>query len=128
MIDHLKIVVSDVARSRAFYERALEPLGYRVMLEPAPGVVGMGVETPDFWFAAAGLEAGPIAPAHVAFRAETRSVIHAFHRAALEAGGVDNGGPGARELYHPHYYGAFVLDLDGHNVEAVIHRPEPGAG
>jgi catechol 2,3-dioxygenase-like lactoylglutathione lyase family enzyme len=121
MIDHLKLMVADVERSRAFYERALEPLGYRVMLEPAPGVVGMGVDHPDFWVA---LQPEARTVAHVAFRAESTTQVDAFHAAALTAGGRDNGGPGLRPRYHPAYYGAFVLDPDGNNVEAVCH----GAG
>jgi catechol 2,3-dioxygenase-like lactoylglutathione lyase family enzyme len=117
MIDHLKLQVSDPAASRAFYEQALAPLRYRVLMEPAPGVLGLGQEFPDFWLAP-----GPAtAPAHVAFRAETRAQVDAFHAAALAAGGSDNGAPGLRPQYHPGYYGAFALDPDGNNVEAVHH-------
>jgi catechol 2,3-dioxygenase-like lactoylglutathione lyase family enzyme len=125
MIDHIKLMVRDVERSRAFYERALAPLGYRVMLEPAPGQVGFGVERPDFWLGLA-----PAAPtfAHVAFRVETTDLVDAFHRAALDAGGRDNGAPGMRPQYHPAYYGGFVLDPDGNNVEAVCHAAGAGAG
>jgi catechol 2,3-dioxygenase-like lactoylglutathione lyase family enzyme len=119
MIDHIKLFVADAERSRRFYERALEPLGYRVMLEPAPGVVGMGVEMPDFWLAPADGEPRPTG--HVAFRAGDHELVRAFHRAGLEAGGRDNGAPGPRPQYHPHYFGAFVLDPDGNNVEAVHH-------
>jgi deazaflavin-dependent oxidoreductase (nitroreductase family) len=121
MIDHLRLLVADVARSRAFYDRALAPLGYRVMLEPAPGVVGMGAERPDFWLA---LHPEATTIVHVAFRAETTGQVDAFHAAAIGAGGRDNGAPGLRPQYHPRYYGAFVLDPDGNNVEAVCH----GAG
>jgi catechol 2,3-dioxygenase-like lactoylglutathione lyase family enzyme len=119
MIDHLKLHVRDVERSRAFYETALAPLGYRVMLEPAPGVVGFGAERPDFW-----LELGPETAgfAHVAFGVDTTGLVDAFHAAALDAGGRDNGAAGRRPQYHPGYYGAFVLDPDGNNVEAVCHR------
>jgi catechol 2,3-dioxygenase-like lactoylglutathione lyase family enzyme len=119
MIDHLKLHVRDVERSRAFYEGALAPLGYRVMFEFAPGVVGMGVEMPDFWLELAPETAGF---AHVAFAAETTELVDAFHAAALDAGGRDNGAPGIRPQYHPGYYGGFVLDPDGNNVEAVCHR------
>jgi catechol 2,3-dioxygenase-like lactoylglutathione lyase family enzyme len=121
MLDHVKLFVSDVDRSRAFYERALQPLGYRVLLEPAPGVVGMGRDFPNFWLAKA--EGSPTT-AHVAIRADSRSVVDEFHEAALAAGGTDNGAPGLRPQYHPTYYGAFVHDPDGNNVEAVCHDPK----
>jgi len=111
--------VRDFERSRSFYERALEPLGYRVMLTPAPGVAGLGRDMPDFWIA----QGEPAAVAHVAFRADSRQLVDAFHAAALAAGGADNGGPGPRPRYHPAYYGAFVHDPDGNNVEAVCHAP-----
>jgi catechol 2,3-dioxygenase-like lactoylglutathione lyase family enzyme len=118
MIDHLRLHVRDVERSRAFYAAALEPLGYRVLLEPAPGVVGMGADRPDLWLA---FDPEITSFAHVAFRAETTDVVDAFHRAALDAGARDNGPPGLRPQYHARYYGAFVLDPDGNNVEAVCH-------
>ena len=117
MIDHVKLFVSDPERSREFFERTLEPLGYRVVLSPAPGVVGMGRDFPDFWIAP-----GEPTTAHVAFRADDRDTVDAFHRAALAAGGRDNGAAGPRPHYHPAYYGAFVLDPDGNNVEAVCHE------
>ena len=119
MIDHLKLHVRDVERSRAFYEAALAPLGYRVMLEPALGVVGMGAEMPDFWLA---LDPEAAGFAHVAFRVDTTDLVDSFHAAALDAGGRDNGAPGLRPQYHPAYYGGFVLDPDGNNVEAVCHH------
>src|SRR5919206_3708465 len=119
MIDHVKLFVGDVERSRAFYERALGPLGYRVMLETAPGVIGMGAQRPDFWLA---MDPAATTIAHVSFRAESTDQVDAFHRAALDAGGRDNGAPGPRPQYHPGYYGAFVLDPDGNNVEAVFHE------
>ena len=122
MIDHIKLHVADAAASRAFYEHALAPLGYRVMLTPAPGVVGMGAQMPDFWLAQ---RAAPTA-AHVAFRVEDRAAVDAFHAAALAAGGRDNRAPGPRPLYHPGYYGAFVFDPDGNNVEAVCHAAPAG--
>ena len=120
MLDHVKLFVSDVDRSRAFYERALQPLGYRVLLEPAPGVVGMGRDFPNFWLAPA---EGDPTTAHVAIRADSRSVVDEFHEAALAAGGTDNGAPGLRPQYHSTYYGTFVHDPDGNNVEAVCHDP-----
>ena len=122
MLDHIKLFVSDVDRSRAFYELALQPLGYRVVLEPGPGVVGMGRDFPNFWLAKAARDP---TTAHVAFRADNRGVVDSFHEAALAAGGTDNGAPGPRPHYHPSYYGAFVHDPDGNNVEAVCHNP-PG--
>ncbi len=120
MIDHVKLHVADAAASRAFYEAALAPLGYRVVLEPAPGVVGMGPGFPDFWIA----QSDAPTVAHVALRAADRAAVDAFHDAALAAGGRDNGPPGLRPQYHPGYYGAFVLDPDGNNVEAVHHTFE----
>ena len=127
MIDHTGIQVSVPATSRAFYEKALAPLGYQVMMQvpveftQGRVVLGLGVPPkPDFWV----IEGTPNEPRlHVAFTAETRAQVDAFHAAALEAGGKDNGAPGTRPHYHPDYYGAFVLDPDGHNVEAVCHKP-----
>jgi catechol 2,3-dioxygenase-like lactoylglutathione lyase family enzyme len=118
MIDHLKVHAADPGSSRAFYEQALAPLGYRVLLEPAPGVVGMGAQRPDFWIGPAD---GNATQAHVAFRADSEYDVNAFHAAALAAGGTDNGEPGPRPHYHQNYYSAFVLDPDGNNVEAVYH-------
>ncbi len=117
MIDHIKLHVADAQRSRAFYEAALEPLGYRVIMQPAPGVVGMGTKFPDLWLA----QSDTPTVAHVALRAVDRAAVDAFHAAALAAGGTDNGAPGLRPQYHPGYYGAFALDPDGNNVEAVHH-------
>ena len=124
MIDHLKLYVSDVTASRAFYEAALEPLGYRVMLKPAADVVGMGADRPDLWLAPAD---GPTTRCHVSFRAGSQAEVEAFHAAALAAGATDNGAPGPRPHYHQNYYGGFVLDPDGNNVEAVYHGAmQPG--
>jgi catechol 2,3-dioxygenase-like lactoylglutathione lyase family enzyme len=122
MIDHVSVPVADLERSRAFYAAALAPLGYRVLLEPHPRAVGLGADRPDLWLAL--LEPGAPSPArvHVALGVETTALVDAFHTAALAAGGADNGGPGPRPIYHPRYYGAFVLDPDGHNVEAVCHH------
>jgi catechol 2,3-dioxygenase-like lactoylglutathione lyase family enzyme len=117
MIDHIKLHVADAARSRAFYERALAPLGYKVIMEPAPQVVGMGARHPDLWLA----QSDTPTFAHVALRADSREAVNAFHAAALAAGGADNGPPGLRPQYHRGYYGAFVIDPDGNNLEAVHH-------
>ena len=87
-----------------------------MLLEPAPGVVGMGRDRPDFW-----LQAGTPTRCHVSFRADNEQEVQRFHAAALAAGGADNGAPGPRPHYHQNYYGAFALDPDGNNVEAVYH-------
>ena len=128
MIDHTGVTVRDVARSRAFYEAALQPLGYTLLVAlPASvtghtDVAGFGeAPKPDFWISQGTPNTPPV---HVAFRAATRAAVDAFHRAALAAGGRDHGAPGLRPQYHPHYYGAFVLDPDGHNIEAVCHTPD----
>lgn len=120
MLDHISLPVRDVAASRAFYAQALAPLGYTLLMEFGE-VVGFGVAgKPDFWLS----PGEPTAPIHVAFAAADRGVVDAFHAAAIAAGGRDNGGPGLRPHYHPGYYGAFALDPDGNNVEAVCHRSE----
>ena len=127
MIDHTGLKITDPVASRRFYEAALGPLGYQVLMEipveytGGMVVLGYGVPPkPDFWVA----QGKPEEPrVHVAFRAESRTAVDAFYRAALAAGGKDNGPPGPRPHYHQHYYGAFVLDPDGHNVEAVCHTP-----
>jgi catechol 2,3-dioxygenase-like lactoylglutathione lyase family enzyme len=120
MIDHSGISVSDVAKSKAFYRSALAPLGYTLLMEWEQAA-GFGVAPkPDFWI---GQGEPNVPPIHIAFRAESRAQVDAFYRAAMAAGGTDNGGPGPRPQYHPHYYGAFVLDPDGHNIEAVCHTP-----
>lgn len=128
MIDHTGVVVSDMARSKAFYEKALQPIGYVLMMEiPAAvtghaDVAGFGEPPkPDFWINS-GTPNQP--PVHIAFRVASRAQVDAFHHAAMAAGGVDNGPPGLRPHYHPNYYGAFVLDPDGHNIEAVCHEAE----
>jgi catechol 2,3-dioxygenase-like lactoylglutathione lyase family enzyme len=120
-LDHVGLDVSDYEASRAFYDKALAPLGMGLMMEPIERVGGYGDDFPFFWIAER--NRGPDSGVHVAFRAEKRETVDAFHEAALAAGGRDNGAPGLREIYHPHYYGAFVLDPDGNNVEAVCHTP-----
>jgi catechol 2,3-dioxygenase-like lactoylglutathione lyase family enzyme len=126
-LDHIGINVSDYERSKAFYGKALAPLGITLVMEFGKAA-GFGRDgKPDFWIGQGvtrfqkpeHLE--PITPVHVSFVARNRAEIDAFHQAALAAGGRDNGGPGLRAEYHPNYYGAFVIDPDGHNVEAVIH-------
>jgi catechol 2,3-dioxygenase-like lactoylglutathione lyase family enzyme len=122
MLDHIGLAVKDFERSRAFYERALAPLGLSMFMEPAPGIAGFGESDgkPYFWI---GTRDAPQTGVHVAFAASSRELVDAFHAAALEAGATDNGAPGVREIYHPTYYGAYVLDPDGNNVEAVCHHP-----
>lgn len=128
MIDHTGILVSDFAKSKAFYLQALAPIGYTLLLElPAAvtghtDVAGFGeAPKPDFWISRGAANKPPI---HMAFRAASRAMVDAFYQAAMAAGGVDNGAPGLRPHYHPNYYGAFVLDPDGHNIEAVCHEAE----
>jgi catechol 2,3-dioxygenase-like lactoylglutathione lyase family enzyme len=128
MLDHIGFPVSDYERAKAFYAAALAPLGYTLIMEvggdttdsdfPAAGFGANG--KPDFWI---GGEGGVNRSLHVAIVAKDRDTVDAFHAAALAAGGRDNGPPGLRPHYHPHYYGAFVLDPDGHNIEAVCHTP-----
>ena len=120
-LDHVGLDVSDYDASKAFYDKALAPLGLKLMMEPIERVGGYGDDFPFFWIAQRGR--GSDSGVHVAFRVENRETVDAFHEAALAAGGKDNGEPGVREIYHPHYYGAFVLDPDGNNVEAVCHMP-----
>jgi catechol 2,3-dioxygenase-like lactoylglutathione lyase family enzyme len=122
MLDHVGFAVRDYGRSRAFYERALAPLGLTILLEPMGEAAGFGKDgKPFFWIEARGQ---PVqGRLHVALGVETREIVDAFYAAALAAGGTDNGAPGVREIYHPDYYGAYVLDPDGNNIEAVCHTP-----
>ena len=121
MLDHIGIDVSDLAASRAFYERALEPMGIRVLREVDDIGLGLGNDRkPYFWIWTRGPAQTGL---HIAFAAETRAQVDAFHAAAVAAGGRDNGVPGVRPQYHASYYGGFVLDPDGNNIEAVCHRP-----
>jgi catechol 2,3-dioxygenase-like lactoylglutathione lyase family enzyme len=122
MLDHVSLRVQDLPRALAFYKAALGPIGYAVAME-FPGVAGLGEPgKPDLWIMAT--EKTPH-PTHLAFRT-SRASVDAFHAAALAAGGTDNGGPGLRADYHPHYYAAFVLDPEGNNIEVVCHDA-PGA-
>ncbi|MES2130578.1 MAG: VOC family protein [Pseudomonadota bacterium] len=131
MIDHTGIIVADFGKSRTFYQNALAPIGYTLLADiPAAvtgsvDVAGFGeAPKPDFWVGAAST-ARPVnhPPLHVAFRVANRAMVDAFYHAAIAAGARDNGPPGPRPHYHAHYYGAFVLDPDGHNIEAVCHEP-----
>jgi catechol 2,3-dioxygenase-like lactoylglutathione lyase family enzyme len=126
VIDHTGVTVSDFQRSREFYRQALAPLGYGLLMEVPASVTGRAdvagfgePPKPDFWVIS-GQPNHP--PVHIAFRAATRAMVDAFYQTAIAAGGRDNGGPGIRLHYHPNYYGAFVLDPDGHNIEAVCHQ------
>ena len=124
MFDHVKFGVSDYAASRAFFLEALEPLGVEVASEGTPEF-GVELSRPDSESSLCFFqtEERP-AHLHLAFTAENRRQVEAFHRAALEAGGKDNGAPGLRPQYHPDYYAAFVIGPDGHNIEVVCHGPE----
>jgi catechol 2,3-dioxygenase-like lactoylglutathione lyase family enzyme len=129
LLDHLTLNVSNYARSKAFYTAALAALGAKPIMEFGEAC-GFGREQkPDFW-----IGKGPtsfqtseqialISPVHIALAARSRAEVNAFHAAGLAAGGKDHGAPGLRPVYHPNYYGAFILDPDGHNIEAVFHGP-----
>lgn len=127
MIDHAGFTVSDLSRARAFYAAALQPLGIEPVMEVTPEQTGGGAHVgfgvagkPFFWI---GDRGSPLSGVHIAFTAGSRAQVDGFYRAALKAGGKDNGGPGPRPHYHANYYGAFVLDPDGNNIEAVCHGP-----
>lgn len=120
MIDHLSLSVRDLPRSTRFYAAALAPLGAVVGYEDET-TAGLGrPDAPQLWLA----PAAEVKPLHLAFRAASREQVRQFHAAAIAAGAQDNGAPGLRPHYHANYYGAFVLDPDGHNIEAVCHTPE----
>jgi catechol 2,3-dioxygenase-like lactoylglutathione lyase family enzyme len=119
MLDHIGMPVSDLPKSKAFFQAALAPLGYTVMMDFGEAI-GLGKDRPDFWIARGTISA----KSHIAFTAPNRATVKAFYAAALAAGGKDNGGPGLRPQYHPNYYGAFVYDRDGNNIEVVCHQPE----
>jgi catechol 2,3-dioxygenase-like lactoylglutathione lyase family enzyme len=130
MLDHIGFSVSDLARSRAFYEKALAPLGVVKIMELTAeqtggnGHVGFGENGKPYFWIGDRADSALQGCLHVAFVASDRAAVDAFYRAALAAGGRDNGVPGLRPHYHASYYGAFVVDPDGHNVEAVCHKPE----
>ncbi len=127
MIDHYTLLVRDYAKSKAFYLEALAPIGYEQVMEltrnevpslSCEATVGIGPEgKPVLWL----VQSDSVGPTHIAFRAPTREAVDAFYAAAIKAGASDNGGPGERPHYHPGYYGAFVIDPDGYNIEAVHH-------
>lgn len=127
MIDHMGISVTDFDAAKAFYDKALAPLGASMLMVVPPEYVdgrnvgGYGRDRPVFWLTEAGKQTPAI---HIAFTAGSRADVDAFHAAAIAAGGTDNGAPGLRPHYHENYYGAFVRDPDGHNIEAVCHKPE----
>jgi catechol 2,3-dioxygenase-like lactoylglutathione lyase family enzyme len=127
MIDHTGFAVSDLRRSKAFYAAALQPLGIGLLMEVTAEQTGAGAHAgfgaankPFFWI---GDHGSPCSGVHIAFIAESRAQVDQFYRAALRAGGKDNGEPGVRPHYHENYYGAFVFDPDGNNIEAVCHKP-----
>jgi catechol 2,3-dioxygenase-like lactoylglutathione lyase family enzyme len=119
ILDHVGFNVRDLESSKSFYAKALAPLGIKQMIS-GEGWLMFGREKPEFWLGALGNCPGPI---HLAFAADNREQVRLFHAAALAAGGKDNGKPGLRD-YHPDYYGAFIIDPDGHNIEAVCHKAE----
>ncbi len=120
MLDHISIRVADYERSKKFYSEALAPLGYTLLMESASGAGFRKGFIPDFW-----IRPGTPSPTvHVAFASSDRATVDAFHKAALSAGATDNGAPSLRQSYHPNYYGAFVLDPDGYNIEAVCHQDD----
>jgi catechol 2,3-dioxygenase-like lactoylglutathione lyase family enzyme len=122
VIDHVSVTVTDMDAAKRFYSRALEPLGYSLVMEGDgwAGFAGGEPPIPDFWLGARESGGG----AHFALRAKDRAAVDRFHEAAVAAGGKDNGEPGLRSHYHENYYAAYVHDADGNNVEAVCHDPE----
>lgn len=121
IIDHIGLAVEDYEKSMGFFCQALAPLGIELVME-VQGWAGLGRNgKPELWF---GVRTEKQRPMHIAFVADNREQVRAFYKAALAAGGTDNGPPGIREIYHPNYYGAFVIGPDGHNIEAVCHQPE----
>jgi catechol 2,3-dioxygenase-like lactoylglutathione lyase family enzyme len=123
MLDHVTIGVSDIERSKKFYDRALNPLAI-TRLYGGEKSAGYGAGSKGFFWI--GSRGTPQTGSHIAFAAPDRPTVDRFHDEAIAAGGIDNGKPGIRPHYHPNYYGAFVLDPDGHNIEAVCHSPPSG--
>jgi catechol 2,3-dioxygenase-like lactoylglutathione lyase family enzyme len=127
MIDHIGFAVSDFAKAKAFYVDAFKPLGMELVMEVTAEQTGGDAHAgfgpsghPCFWI---GTGKTVVSGLHVAFTAQSRAIVDAFYKAAIAAGGRDNGPPGLRPHYHENYYGAFVLDADGNNIEAVCHAP-----
>jgi len=124
MIDHIGIAVSDYERSKSFYIKALEPIGYKLLIE-VKGFAGFGLESgggaiASFWIHE---DKSKVLPGcHIAFTSRNKQQVDDFYQKAINANGKDNGKPGLRDIYHPNYYGAFVLDPDGYNIEAVCHN------
>ena len=129
MIDHIGMPVSNIARATEFYLKALAPLGIAIVMEVsaeetgAGAAVGFGSAGKPFFWIGEGFRPSGDHHIHVAFAAQSRAAVDAFYVAAIAAGGKDNGPPGLRPHYHANYYGAFVLDADGNNIEAVCHAP-----
>ncbi len=122
MFDHAGFRVSDMAKSKAFYTQALAPLGIKPIHGEEGVYFGFGVERPQFWISQSSADKLPTSGMHIAFTCETHALVDAFYAAAIAAGGKDNGKPGPRPEYHKDYYGAFVMDEDGNNMEAVCHK------
>ncbi len=122
MLDHVTIGVSNIEQSKKLYDRALRPLGITRLYAEGERFAGYGIDPKAFFWI--GWRAAPQTGAHIAFTAQDRAAVDRFHDEAIAAGGTDNGQPGIRPDYHPNYYGAFVLDPDGHNIEAVCHSPQ----
>ena len=127
MIDHIGFAVRDFEASRAFYDKVFAPLGYALLMQVTAEMTGGSQHAgygangrAQFWIGTGPSIGGPV---HIAFEADSRDKVDAFHAAALMAGGRDNGAPGLRTVYHPNYYGAYVFDPDGNNIEAVCHKP-----
>ncbi|TIX89080.1 VOC family protein [Rhizobium sp. P44RR-XXIV] len=119
MLDHVTIGVRDIEKSRIFYDAVLHILGIEHLYAEGETFAGYGIRPKAFFWI--GQRTGPQTGTHIAFVAKNREAVDRFHQAALAAGGIDNGPPGLRPHYHPDYYGAFILDPDGHNIEAVCH-------
>ncbi len=123
MFDHIGIRVANFGRSKAFYEQVLAPLGIKPLFGEEGVFFGFGKERPQFWISTSDTERMPSHNVHIAFASESRALVDKFYEIAIAAGGHDNGKPGIRAEYHEHYYGAFVRDEDGNNIEVVCHNP-----
>ena len=121
-LDHVVLSVSDYEKAKAFYLKVLAPIGYQLVMEFHDNVAGIGIGKKPYFIIHGGGKQPP--KFHIAFSTNKRAIVDDFYNAAIQAGATDNGAPGIREKYHPNYYGAFVLDPDGHNIEVVCHEPE----